>query len=244
MKELAADLQKGRSHLTAKDSKHVVRFPRLIRRFPRLPIRRFPRRNAEDVARFRQARLFAVLENRAHNWIGRGRPANLKLGRLLLRLKDFVGHGNFLAYYKHTFEKRDGIPLRTAQDYMKMARLEVTKYAESAQIKQADDPQATEIRAANEKHRLAVEAAKSKSSDETSASSEERHPGRSTRSDESLCICRPSIPVTPTEKTRIAALWASDRRTAAEAAVRDVLLEQCREYEKKHKRIVSEGSDD
>ena len=41
------ELQKDGSHQNPKDIKpHIVRFPRLIRRFPRLSIRRFPRRTS------------------------------------------------------------------------------------------------------------------------------------------------------------------------------------------------------
>jgi hypothetical protein len=126
---------------------------------------------------------------------------------------------------------------------MKMARREAAQYADSAHLRQADDPQAVEIREATKKHRLAVAAAKSKSSDENSESAEEEHHGRSVESDESLCICRPSVPVTPAERTRIAALWRSEQRPAAEAAVRDVLLEHCREYEKNQKNSGSEEAD-
>jgi hypothetical protein len=38
MKELATDLKQNRSHQNLKDGKHIVRFPRLPRRFPRLPV--------------------------------------------------------------------------------------------------------------------------------------------------------------------------------------------------------------
>ena len=67
-----------------------------------------------------------------------------------------------------------GFRFRTAQDYMKMARREAAKYAESAHLRQADDRKQSKSEA-TKKHRLAVAAAKSKSSDENSESTEEEH---------------------------------------------------------------------
>ncbi len=232
MKELAADLQKDRSHQNLKDTKHIVRFPRLVRRFPRLPIRRYCRRTAEDVARFRTARLIAALEKRAHIWIGRGRKANLKLGRIFLRLKMLVRHGDFSDYYERTFGIPHGIPFRTAQSYMQAARKEgkVINCADSALFPAATDPQAVEIREVTEKHRLAVAVAESEISDDVSSSADERS-SRSEKSAESICVCRLSLRVTQDQKARISELWSSEHRALAESAVTDFLIELCRKYE-------------
>jgi hypothetical protein len=205
--------------------------PKPIRRFPRLPIRRYCRRNAEDVARFRTARLITVLEKRAHTWIGRGRKANLKLGRIFLRLKELVGHGHFKSYYEHAFGKPHGIPFRTAQSYMQAARKagQDTDGADFAHFPTATDPQATEIREATEKHRLAVADAKSESPDEASSADEHRG-DHSEESDGSTCVCRPSLHVTPDQKAQISALWRSEHRAAAESEVVNLLMELCDRY--------------
>ena len=198
-----------------------------ILRFPRLP-RRFPRRSAEDVARFRTAWLITALEKRAHNWIGRGLKANIKLGRIFIRLKELVGHGHFEAYYKRTFEK-DGIPFRTAQGYMLLARRsgQDTNSADSALFPPATDPQAVEIREATDAHQLAVDAAQPESSDK--AASDDAH--HSDDSDSSKCICRPSIYVTQDQKARITALWRSENRASAEREVIELLMELCDRYD-------------
>ena len=93
MKEQAADLQKDRPHQNPKDTRNIVRFPRLIRRFPRLPIRRYCRRTAEDVAFYRRLRLIAELETKAFDWIERGRPANIALGRVFNQIQGTVSRG-------------------------------------------------------------------------------------------------------------------------------------------------------
>jgi hypothetical protein len=201
-----------------------------IVRFPRLPCR-FPRRNAEDVARFRTARLIAALEKRALNWIGRGLKANKKLGRIFLRLKELVGHGHFRDYYECTFGKC-GIPFRTAQAYMLLARKsgQDTNCADPALFPKATDPQAVEIRKATEAHQLAVAGAQSDSAAEAS-SADERRSSHSEESSDSTCICRPSLHVTQDQKERISALWRSEHRASAESEVIDLLMQICDRYE-------------
>jgi hypothetical protein len=237
MKKVATALQEDGSHQNPKETKHIVRFPRLIRRFPRLPrrfprlpIRRYSRKTAEDVARFRTAWLIAALEKRAHNWIGRGLKANVKLGRIFIRLKELVGHGHFEAYYKRTFEK-DGIPFRTAQAYMLLTRRsgQDTNSADSALFPQATDPQAVEIREATEAHQFAVADAQSDSSDEES-NADERRRSRSEESVDSTCVCRPILHVTQDQKARLTALWRSEHRKSAESEVIDFLMELCDQY--------------
>ena len=111
------------------------------------PFRRFPRRTAEDVAFFQTSYRIVELETQAREWIGRGREANKELGRIFTRLKALVGHGKFEAYYDLKFGKHSGIPFRTCQAYMKLARQEdeKTKSADSAQFGDATDPKAKAI---------------------------------------------------------------------------------------------------
>ena len=203
-----------------------------IRRFPRLPIRRFCRRTAEDVARFRTARLIAALEKRAHTWIGRGLKANKKLGRIFIRLKELVGHGHFRDYYERTFGKC-GIPFRTAQAYMLLAREsgQDTNYANSALFPKAIDSQAVEIREATKAHQLAVDDARAETSDEAASADEHRDSHAEELSGESTCVCRPSLHVTPDQKAQISTLWRSEHRAAAESEVVNLLMEHCDRYE-------------
>jgi hypothetical protein len=198
-----------------------------IRRFPRLPIRRFPRRNAEDVARFRTAWQIAALEKRALNWIGRGLKANVKLGRIFIRLKELVGHGHFEAYYERTFEN-DGIPFRTAQSYMLLARKKdkETNSADSALFPQAIDPQAVEIREATKAQQLAINDALAERSDAAS-SPDEHHSGHAAQASDSGSLCRLGLHLRPDQKARISALWRSEHRASAESEVIDLLMELC-----------------
>jgi len=170
MKEPATDLKKDRSHQNPKDTKHIVRFPRLIRRFPRLPIRRYCRETAEDVAFFRTARLIGELEVKAHEWLARGREANTEFGRILIRLKPLVGHGHFKEYYERKFGQPYHIKFRTAQTYMKMAReQDKAKGAGLALFPPATDPHSVAIREAAERARQGVaDAPQGSSSDSAS----------------------------------------------------------------------------
>lgn len=219
--------------------------PKPIRRFPRLPIRRYCRRNAEDVARFRTARLIAVLEKRAHTWIGRGRKANLKLGRIFLRLKLLVRHGDFRDYYERTFGIPHEIPFRTAQSYMQAARKEGKDIncADSALFPAATDPQAVEIREVTKTHQLAVDDARAETSDEA-ASADEHRDSHAEESGESTCVCRPSFHVTPDQKAQISALWRSEHRAAAESEVVNLLIELCDRYQGSSDSSSSSEEDD
>src|ERR1700676_2937487 len=121
------------------------------------PFRRFPRRNADDVVLDRRARLIAQIETEAVEWIGRGREANIELGRRFIRLKDLVGHGHFEKYYERKFGQPYRIAFRTAQVYMRLAReADEAKGADPALFPPATDPQAVAIREATERARLAV----------------------------------------------------------------------------------------
>lgn len=135
-----------------------------IRRFPRLPIRRLPRRNAEDVAFYRTAYRIAALETRAFDWIARGREANIELGCVFNQIKPLLRHGEWKPYFAKKFAPR-GIPLRTATEYMRLAREadEMTKKADSALFPTATDKPAQEINEATEEDKAAVAAAREQS---------------------------------------------------------------------------------
>ncbi len=221
MKDLATDLKKNRSHQNPKDGKHIVRFPRLPRRFPRLPIRRFSRRTGEDVAFFRTARLIGELEVKAHEWLARGREANTEFGRILIRLKPLVGHGHFKEYYERKFGQPYHIKFRTAQTYMKMAReQDKAKCAGLALFPPATDPHAVAIREAAERARQGVADAAQDSSS-----------GAASNDANSICIFRPYIRMTREQRDRVAELWKSEHRHSVDCDVTDYLLQLCENYE-------------
>jgi hypothetical protein len=225
MQKPATKLQKDGSHQNPKDTKRIARFPRLIRRFPR--------RNAEDIAFYRRAMLIAEVETEAVEWIGRGREANIQLGRRFIRLKDLVGHGHFERYYERKFGLPYGIRFRTAQAYMQLARKadEEAKNADSALFPLATDSQAVAIREATEKKRLAVADAKQESSGEFTTNAD-MHPSKESKgSSNSMCTCRLHIRTTKERSVRIAALWKSEHRHSAESKTTDYLIELCDEYD-------------
>lgn len=232
MKELATDLKKDGSHQNLKGGKHIVRFPRLIRRFPRLPIRRFPRRTAEDVAFYKRLRLIAALETKAFDWIARGREANIELGRVFNKIKPLQKHGEWKPYFAKTFEPR-GIRLRTAVEYMRLAREadEITKKADSALFPPATDPQAVEIREATERARLAVAAAAPRSSDEPIMDTDKRVSRDSNKAASCMCTCRFHIRMTTEQRDTIVALFRSEHRHSAEIEITDYLMELCAKHE-------------
>jgi hypothetical protein len=224
MKEPETDLQKDGSHRNPKNGKHIVRFPRLIRRYCR--------RTAEDVAFYRTAHRFAELEAKAFDWIARGRPANIELGRVFNQIKALLKHGEWKPYFAKKFAPR-GIHLRTATDYMAMARQddEITKKADSALFPPATDPQAVEIREATARHRAAVARAKSSSSEAASSDAETDHCERAKDPEGSMCTCRLQIRMSKENHARVLALWRSRNRALAETAVAEFLLELCAKYE-------------
>jgi len=128
-------------------------------------IRRYPRRNAEDIAFFRTANRIADLKKRACEWIARGHEANIELGRIFNEIKALLNHGEWKPYVAEHFTPR-GIPLRTATEYMRMAREahKVTKKADSALYPAATDPQAQALGDANNKAEAAVAAVSEQSS--------------------------------------------------------------------------------
>ncbi len=116
------------------------------------------RKSGESIASRAKAERLAALEARAFQWIARGRAANLELGRVFLRIKAIVGHGQWERYFVERFASC-GVAQRTAQTYMEMAREADTKNAESALFPAATDPQALAINYATEKAQAAVAAA-------------------------------------------------------------------------------------
>jgi hypothetical protein len=212
---------------------HIHRFPRLPLRFLRLPIRRFSRRTAEDVAYYRRLRLITELEKEAIEWIGRGRPANIELGRRFTRLKGLVGHGRFRKYYDRKFGQPYQIAFRTAQAYMQLARNvdEEAKGPDPALFPLATDPQAVEIREATATHRAAVARAKRSRSEEDSSDGETDYCERAKDPDGSMCTCRLQIRMSKESHARVLALWRSEHRALAESAVTEFLLKLCAKYE-------------
>jgi hypothetical protein len=147
--------------------------PKPIRRFPRLP-RRFPRLPAEDVAKQAKADRLATLDAQAFDWIARGRPANIELGRVFNQIKALLKHGEWKPYFAKKFTSR-GISLRTATEYMGLARQadEITKKADFALFPPATDRHAQEINDTNEEAQAEVELA-GEQSPETSKLEPER----------------------------------------------------------------------
>jgi len=204
-----------------------------FRRYPRLPIRRYPRRNAESVAFYRTANLIAELEKKAHDWFARGREANIEVGRILIRLKPLVGHGNFQRYYELKYGKPYRIAFRTAQVYMQLARKadEETKGADPALFPPATDSQAMAIREATEKARLAVRAADAHSSNESTTSTDAHVRNDSPKYVSSMCTCRLYIRMTTEQRDTISKMWRSEHRHSAETKVTNYLMELCAECE-------------
>lgn len=167
MKELAVDLQKGTKDIVRFPRYPIRRFPRLpIRRFPRLP-RRFPRLGPEDLAAKAKEDRLNTLTDKAFRWIARGRPANIKLGRIFNQIKDdILNHGEWKPYFTKKFLPH-GIAFRTAQDYMKMANEadKTTKNADPALYPPPTDHPAREIHQATEEEKAAVAAAGEQSPD-------------------------------------------------------------------------------
>ena len=121
------------------------------------PIRRYPRLGPEDLAAKAKAERLAALDESAFEWIARGRPANLELGRVFNQIKDILEHGEWEPYFTEKFLPL-GVALRTAQDYMKMAREAdaITKNANPAHFPPATDQPAQEINDATEEDKAAV----------------------------------------------------------------------------------------
>ncbi len=235
MEKLATNLQEVESHHSPKRTKGIVRHAR---------------RTAEDVAFHHRVRRIAALEKEARKWIARsitliarGRAANIQLGRIFIKLKRLVGHGNFESYYVKKFERDYGIAFRTAQDYMRLARdADEAKSAAPALFPPATDPQAVETREATARHQAAVARARSSSSETASSDAETDHGERAKDHEGSMCTCRLQIRMSKEDHARVLALWRSDHRALAESAVTKFLLELCAKYGIDGN--TSEGSDE
>jgi tRNA nucleotidyltransferase/poly(A) polymerase len=94
----------------------------------------------------------AELTAKALSWIQRGREANIKAGRIFLEIKKLLGHGHWKKYFKKMIAPH-GVPLRTAETWMKMAKEEDAKVknADSAFSQDAQDQRAVEIRRASDR---------------------------------------------------------------------------------------------
>jgi hypothetical protein len=106
-----------------------------------------------------RAKSLSALEEKADWLIWRGREANTECGRTFLEIKNVVGHSNWIAYFKKRFLPK-GVALRTAQEWMALAKREMSrkadsdKYADSAYLESelfrpATDEEAVERRATN-----------------------------------------------------------------------------------------------
>jgi hypothetical protein len=155
MKELAADLQKDRSHQNQNATKHIVRFPRLIRRFPRLP--------AGDLAIEPQlVKRIAELDESAFPLIALRHTTNLELGRIFEQEKEALGHGKWVEHFEEVFAPL-GISLRTAERYMRRAKREdAIKFDNLSNLKSASDEGARAVKDADERAEAEVKAARSR----------------------------------------------------------------------------------
>ena len=113
--------------------------------------------SAEALVAQLKADFLAELEAKAFHWIARGREANIELGRVFNQIKNLLEHGMWEPYYETTFAPKS-VALRTAQEYMRMAREadELTKNADFALFPAATDPQATAVNVAVEQAERAV----------------------------------------------------------------------------------------
>jgi hypothetical protein len=157
MKEPATDVQKDGSHHNPKDAKRIVRFPRLPRRFPRLPIRRFPRlpdlightidvEELTEKANVVEANNLLTVASRA---LAAASWDMLEAGRAFNRLRPMFLKGTWMARLKME-EHRSGHSVRSLQEYMKAAREADAKNAELRVFAKATDPTAVAIEKAGE----------------------------------------------------------------------------------------------
>jgi hypothetical protein len=79
-----------------------------------------PEQSAEEIAAEQEV---AALANEALTWLARGRPANIEVGRRFIKIKARLGHGHWEYYFAKKFAIH-GITLRTAENYMRLAREE------------------------------------------------------------------------------------------------------------------------
>jgi hypothetical protein len=119
---------------------------------------RFPRLPAEEIAVRERDNRIRELEAQAFDWIARGHEANIQLGRVFLQLKELKERGAWESYFIETFEPK-GIPLRTGQHYMQLAKEADAVSAKIALFPDALDPEAQEMNQATRAAESAVKAA-------------------------------------------------------------------------------------
>jgi hypothetical protein len=186
-------------------------------------MRRLPRLDVETVVKEASAAYRAELENRAFDWIARGHEANIQLGRVFLQLKDIIDYGDWEAYFAEKFETR-GIPLRTGQYYMQLAKDADAVSAKVELFPEATDPKAQAINAATEQARQAVATADPQSSDHRASGADVPDAGKS---EDGIRTHRLAVRLTERQWSRIATLWSSEHRALGEAAVTNCLMEVC-----------------
>jgi len=202
----------------ARRLERIYRHPETTRAFCRRP--RLP---AEVTVAEAKAAYIVELERRAFDWIARGHEANIQLGRTFLQLKELVDRGDWEAYFTEKFEPR-GIPLRTGQHYMQLAK-EAEEVAPKVELyPTATDPKAQAMTAATEKASQAVAAADPQGSDQKGPRTDVPETGKS---EDGLRMRRLAIRMTQRRWDRISKLWSSEHRALGEAAVTDCLIEVC-----------------
>jgi hypothetical protein len=185
--------------------------------------RRRPRLPAEVVAAEAKSAYIVELEQRAFDWIARGHEANIQLGRVFLQLKDIIDYGDWEAYFAEKFETR-GIPLRTGQHYMQLAKDADAVSANVELFPEATDPKAQAINRATEQASEAVSNADPQSS--VHQASESAVPGAE-KLEDGPRTHRLAIRMMQKQWSRISTLWSSEHRGLGEAAVTDCLMEVC-----------------
>jgi hypothetical protein len=126
--------------------------------------RRIARRSARVKLRMRadsksngKEEIVAALAAQAFASMRRGYEANVDVGRTFNKIKSILGHGRWKAYFHKTFAPC-GIILRTAQNYMVLARKADAdlKNENSSFSQTASDPHAQAMRRTNEKAQAEV----------------------------------------------------------------------------------------
>ena len=185
--------------------------------------------SAEAVAAEAQAVLLKDLEGKAIDLIERGRPTNLKLGRIFIRIKALLKHGEWKPYFANKFAPH-GIPLRTATEYMRLAREEegTPKKADSALFPPARDSQAVTINDAAEKDEAAVAAAEQQAAEAPDHDKRPKMPRRKRMRLDG--IYRLPLYLTGHQKDNLDVLRDSTNWRRAEAKLIAKIVELCVEY--------------
>jgi hypothetical protein len=111
---------------------------------------------AEELAYQSNAAELADLDEQVFRWHERGEQANLELGRVCIRVKDRVGHGQWQRSFAQRYAPR-GLVLRTVERYMKRAEQTDMKNVNLTVFPKATDEQANQVREANAQAMVARE---------------------------------------------------------------------------------------